>query len=426
MSQYNVPERRAPSRAPAAIGLIIVLVLIAVGVYTFRRNRPEPAVVSRRDIVGFVQTQGTVVAPPYAYGEVRAPYSANVEGVLVTIGAPVRRGQVLVKLAPPANGEGYALARSNERQAEVAYEDARRQYNSSVREIEQNLARARAALKTNANNGNSNANTNAVGDQGSTAALNNDDNGNAIEPSQVTPDDVTTLQQSLEEAKTNRDQGLAALQTQLDAARAVYRDARAGHRMSELRAPISGTVIAINAQPGSTVGRGGTPVAIVADLSALRVRAPISEQASAYVKPGRPAQLTFSGIPNQVFDGKVARVTTVANAEPGGGTMTGARYIAVITFKNTKGEVKPNSAVNVAVKAGDAKDAISVPFEAVLVDDSGRPFVRELQNGKWVRAFVIPGITDGKFTQIKTGLKEGETVQIPSGPPPPIPASSRS
>src|SRR5205814_9750339 len=60
----------------------------------------------------------------------------------------------------------------------------------------------------------------------------------------------------------------------------------------------------------------------------------------------------------------------------------------------------------------EAKNALAVPSEAITNDETGRPIVYTLDNGKWQAAVVQTGITDGKYTEIKQGLTAGQTIRV--------------
>lgn len=399
-----VPTNRTPgaqSRPLWPLAAVIVLLLGGVGYYLYHVTRPIPAAVERRDIVGYVVMKGSVVTPPSAYAEVRAPYSAPVDKVYTTLGAQVKRGDILVELANPSAGETYQQARDNVRAAETAYANAKKQYDDAVSAAQKQLDAARGASTSS-----------DTSNQSASVSTDTTANGSTVTTTTTVPTgDVATAEQSVQQAKADRAAGLATYQQQLDTMRAAYREARAGKRMGQLRAPISGTVIALNAQPGQTAGQNGAPVATVADLSALQVQAGMSPAQAGVVKTEMPVVLNFDTVPNKQFEGVVRRITTQADPSSSSGVIKGAQYIALVSFKNTEGLVKPEATADVSVKAGEAKNALAVPQDAVHQDETGKPTVRVLENGQWRTVAVQTGLSDGRYVQIKEGVKEGETVQ---------------
>jgi len=174
-----------------------------------------------------------------------------------------------------------------------------------------------------------------------------------------------------------------------------------------IRAPISGTVMALNAQPGKEVGNDRAPVATIIDLSALQVQAQANAEQATALRRGMPVTLTFRELPGQSFNGEVHSITTAA-----GGPLQGDHYVAVITFKNDRGLVKPEMTAAVAVQTGSGHDVLAVPSEAVDQDQNGHPVVNVVRGGRHQAQVVEVGISDGHYTAIKSGLKEGETVEV--------------
>jgi len=65
-----------------------------------------------------------------------------------------------------------------------------------------------------------------------------------------------------------------------------------------------------------------------------------------------------------------------------------------------------------AIELGEKRTVLAVPADAVQKDTSGRTIVKVLRGGHWEAAVVETGISDGQYTEIKSGLNEGETVQV--------------
>ncbi|HLK60254.1 MAG TPA: efflux RND transporter periplasmic adaptor subunit [Chthonomonadaceae bacterium] len=398
--------RPVPARPWLPIAILAVVVVVVAGFFVYNATRPRPAMVEQRDIVGYAALKGSVATPPSAYGEARAVYSAVVDKVDTTLGATVKKGDVLVELANPTANETFQAAKQNVQAAETAYANAKASYDQAIKAAQAQLDAARAAQS-----GTSTSNTTTNPD-GSTVTVT------------TTPTmDVADAEQALNQAKADRDAGLLSYQQQLDAARDDYRRARSGERMSQVRAPISGTVITLNAQPGKQVGQDNTPVAVVVDLNALKIDAPMSSQQAGVVKQGMLVTLTFDAIKDKQFDGKVERITTQAAPGSANGGIQGAQFIAQIAFNNDGGMVKPQDTATASVKVGEVKNALAVPAEAVSKDETGRPIVYALDNGKWQPVVVQTGMSDGKYIEIKQGLNAGQTVQVT---PSLIPASATS
>jgi multidrug efflux pump subunit AcrA (membrane-fusion protein) len=252
-------------------------------------------------------------------------------------------------------------------------------------------------------------------------------------------------EQALDEAIAVREAALLPLRQRLQAARVAFAETERSRKTALVRAPISGTVLALNTRPGQEVsppqeadsdaasGSGNENaaapapplLATIVDLERLQVHAPISSNQTGAVKPGQPATLTFEALRGQTFAGRVRQITTdPAVAARGGagallkGRRATPRQIAIIGFENTQGLVKPDTArARVAITVGEERNALAVPADAVDRDQTGRPIVKVLRGGQWTPVVVEPGLSDGRYTAIRSSsgsgdLREGETIQV--------------
>lgn len=153
------------------------------------------------------------------------------------------------------------------------------------------------------------------------------------------------------------------------------------------------------------------PVATIVDLDVLQVQALMSPEQAAQVKAGMPAEVAVKEFPGQRFEGRVSAITT----EPGRLLLGGPRYVALADFQNRHGLVKPGMKPALLVKIGEAKNVPAVPANAVEKDRTGRPVVKVLRQGQWQSVVVEIRLSDGRFTEIRSGLQEGETVQVKPG-----------
>src|SRR5689334_15919663 len=97
---YARPARRPVGGIVA--GVIVLLLLVAGGVWVYRSTRPQPVMAARRDIVGGVAVPGAVIVPPSAQATVLPPWRAPVDKVEASVGQHVSRGDVLVRLSMPS------------------------------------------------------------------------------------------------------------------------------------------------------------------------------------------------------------------------------------------------------------------------------------------------------------------------------------
>ena len=354
------------------------------------RIEPYSAKAEVRDIVGFETLDADLVVPPASMADVHPPYRAPLKRVLVTVGKRVSRGEVLMELDLPDVEAGHESARLAVQQAEQAYESARATLRSPLKQAQLNLDQARAterALRQRTDPG------------GDATAL-----VEATNARQAAEAEVNRIDSEYQAA-------LRPYAVQLEEARAAERSARSGAKQASIRAPISGTVVEINAQAGQEVGtdRNETLVRIV-DLDDMKLRADVPSRLTDDIDRGEEIMVKFSEVPDRTFTGYVRGLRTLPQADGA------ADAEADIELRNTMGLVKPGMKPGrVAVETERADDVVAVPAAAVDRDDTGKPFVRVLENGQWKARVVEVGVSDGEYTQIESGVKAGETVQVTPG-----------
>ncbi len=138
---------------------------------------------------------------------------------------------------------------------------------------------------------------------------------------------------------------------------------------TEVRAPITGTIIAKNVErgavitaPGGDVG-GGTVLAKMADLSLVQVKTFVDETDIGKLKKGLVANVAVEAFPNQPFQGEVLKI------EPQADTIQNVTMFPVLVrINNRDGLLRPgmNAEVNIAV--GSASNVLAVPNAALRTD----------------------------------------------------------
>lgn len=131
---------------------------------------------------------------------------------------------------------------------------------------------------------------------------------------------------------------------QLSIARSEYSVARSALDRMTLRAPIDGTVLQVNARVGELVSPGSPqPVAQLADLSALCVRAELDERDLGSVKVRQPVSVQASAFPGREFEGNVASIAPLVERgrlePPGSRNQTDVDVVAIMVELTGSGEL---------------------------------------------------------------------------------------
>jgi RND family efflux transporter MFP subunit len=179
-----------------------------------------------------------------------------------------------------------------------------------------------------------------------------------------------------------------------------------------IRAPRSGTIVALDAELGQLTGPT-VPLLTLADLSDLVVEADVDEAYATQIAPGQPAVLQLAGEARN-RDGHVSFVSSLVDAATGG--------LAVkIAFETpVMAPIGLTVATNIIVERRDA--ALTVPRTAlqtgadgsgVLVLRDGTAMFQPVSVVDWpaARLIVTGGLTEGDAVIIdSTGVEPGQAV----------------
>lgn len=349
---------------------------------------PYPAKVERRDLVGYkFLDDPALYVPPESQAVVYPKYKAPVEQVMASVGQRVNRGEVLIQLNLPNAEAAYEQAQADLKAAETAYANAREQYSGPVREAKRALEQARQIERQ------ARAQTDPTGD------------ATAVEQARMQRE---AAEQAVQEAERAAELNSQQYKDQLDSIRASASQARQGVRMGSIRAPISGTVTLVDVRAGDVVGDDARQVLMkIVDLGDIQIKARVPSGMAEDMEKGKTVTVGFKELPDRTFDG---RITKVAVVPLDGGAS--AKEIT-IDFRNDEGLIKEGFTPDWAgIRVGEVKNVLVVPRLAVDVDETGKPVVKVLEGQDWIPRVVETGMSDGQFIEIKSGLKEGETVQV--------------
>lgn len=149
--------------------------------------------------------------------------------------------------------------------------------------------------------------------------------------------------EALHRVEVLRQQRAEAL-AQADAAGKSLALARSQSGKTVVTAPITGAVLERLAEPGEVVAPGQA-VAVLADLSTVRLKVFITEADLGKVRLGAPARLRVDGFPGRNFQARVARVDSQAQFTPRDVHVPDERsrtvYGVVLEAPNPDGLLKP-------------------------------------------------------------------------------------
>ena len=392
-------------------------VLLGVGALTLRgedaeavaARAPETAVAGTRDLELRAEASGTV--EPIRTVEVKSKASGEILRVYVETGDQVEQGALLAEVDP-------------------------RDVQNALDQAAAELQSARVALQT----------TSAQRER-----------MEALRGSGV------VTQQEYESAVS----AAAASRTAVVRAQTNYQLAQERRKDVTIRAPIAGTVIVRQVEPGQIIASatsnvsGGSTLFTMADLSEIQVRAKVDETDIGQVQPGQTARVSVEAFPGRTFTGRVLKVEPQAVVE-----QNVTMFPVLVRLQNREGLLKPGMNAEVAVEITRRADVTAVPSTAVttlreagtaaaalgLDADSVRASLRPAgaaagagagrgarrEGGERSAQATAPGgnrpgvvfvdgargpeprrvtlgLSDWEYTEVVSGIKPGETVYVVAG-----------
>ena len=196
-------------------------------------------------------------------------------------------------------------------------------------------------------------------------------------------------------------------QQSLGHARALLTRAQARAEQAKLTAPFSGIIISWEKRKGERI-EAYEAIGAVADPSALRLEAWVSEDDIAKVAPGQPVETILDLRPEQVFAAEVVDVASESTAWQGRNV-----YMVDIEFTNPEGiPATIRTGADLIIETRRRVEVLVVPNGAIFkeLDDQ---FVELVRGGGRVKVEVEVGISDGTHTEILAGLVAGDEIVVP-------------
>lgn len=200
----------------------------------------------------------------------------------------------------------------------------------------------------------------------------------------------------------------AEYESQLKTAEANVKEAEIRYSYSFIYAPKSGIISYVSTQEGETVvaGLNAPQFVTILDPNRLEDWIYVDETEIGKVKKGMKVEFTVDTYRNKVFKGKVEEIY------PKPKILNNVVYYIVVArgFKDVN-LLRPEMTTHNTIIAGVKKGVLVVPNAAVKWKN-GRYIVYKVVNGKVKEVPVKVGWSDDRFTEIVSGLKEGDKVAL--------------
>jgi len=196
---------------------------------------------------------------------------------------------------------------------------------------------------------------------------------------------------------------------QVEQAKANVELARVQLGYTSIYAPISGVIASISTQEGETVAASlAAPTFVnLIDLKRLEVQAFVDETDIGRIRKGLETAFTVDTYPDTDFLGTVTAIYPKAVIQD-----NVVNYIVTIGITDVEDKIlRPEMTASVTILLETRKNVLSVPTSAIT-RERGERFVTVLEDGSPVRRKIKIGWKADGYTEITSGLKEGEKVIV--------------
>ena len=170
-----------------------------------------------------------------------------------------------------------------------------------------------------------------------------------------------------------------------------------------ITSPISGTILSLYIQEGGTASMG--TIAVIGNTENFIAEAFSDEIDVVNIKKGQDALLTFDALPHKEVKGTVEYIGNSTTAVSGI-----QAYKIKIKIDDSSIVLKDGLSVNVDITTQMKNNVLAVPIESVFYHD-GKYYVDVVQSDNTIqRKEVETGISSDDYTEIISGLSEGDTI----------------
>lgn len=252
---------------------------------------------------------------------------------------------------------------------------------------------------------------------------------------------LVTAQNNLDSASTDRPSLIAQQRGLVAASQAAVAAAQKDVDDTVLRAPADGTISAVNGAvdevlapsagttplaPGSegaipgagssangsagVVTRpGGTQFIVFNNVDTFEAVVPFEESDAVRVAPNQRVDVRFDAIPDLTLPG------TVVGVSPSASALSGViSYYATVGLSQSDPRLRNGLTAQASVVTDELRDVLAVPNAAIHRQGGRTQVTVQRFDGQRV-VDITPGVVGDTYTQVLSGLSEGDEVVLPTG-----------
>lgn len=419
---------RKISRKSAIKWGVITLIIVALGALAYTFLKPEEtapnyltATVEVGDIENNVMASGKVKALNTV--DVGAQVSGEVKRLYVEVGDEVKQGDLIAQINQVTQKNNLSNEQASLEQSEAALQSAQAESLSkqaALKSAYSDLASRQSELKQ------AQSDFARLQDLVAIDAISQQEYETQATSVETAKAAVANARAAIDTAKA----AIATTEANINSQQAALRKSRTNVSTAEedlsyttIRAPISGTVVSITTEQGTTVNANQTAPTLVtlADLSTVRINAQISEADVINVSAGMPAYFNIIGNPDKQYDATLTAIEPAPEQiSSTSSTDAAIYYVGYVEVPNPDRLFRIDMTAQIYIIVNEAKNTLLVPSTVIQekrAKEKGKSttgkFVRVLKDDGTVEERTVEvGIDNRVNAQILSGLKEGEEVII--------------
>jgi len=365
--------------------LIVVTVICLVSVFFTgclgsNNEVQETAEAMRGDLVISVDVSGNLEMPRKV--DLSFGTSGMIKAIMVGEGDRVVKGQTLAKLDAPILEANVAMAELNLEQTIYPYYSYTHASNVpgtwlALEEAKNDLEEAQELL-----------------DEGK------------IDEAQLLLEQV---EQSLDKAKEKSKSRIWSLPLSVKMAELQLDQAQAELDKAIITASFDGVVAAVYIKEGQQLSAMtyANPAICLIDPSEIKLSGVIDEIDVPKVKLGQEAVITLDALPDKEVKGRVTFISPASTVQTGV-----VFYETTIALENPDEELKDGMSASAEIVIEQHDDVLLIPNRAIQ-GSLEKPWVQVVTNGQIEERQISMGLNDGMYTEVLSGLEEGEEVVLP-------------
>ena len=209
----------------------------------------------------------------------------------------------------------------------------------------------------------------------------------------------------------------ANAQAQVVSTEVALENSRIAMDDTDVRAPITGTVIEKAVEPGMVISSptqavsDGTILMKMANLDAVQVRTLVDETDIGKIRPNMPSHVTVAAYPNQPFDGVVLKIEPLAIVE-----QNVTMFAVLIRLENRGGLLMPGMNAEVEIEIADRESVATIPTAALRAETDFASTAAMLgMSEAQFRAELGGGVPDTASPPRNVLSVGGREIELPSG-----------